>query len=79
VTVLFNGMKFLILIHHRTGKWRPWFSIKLGVVGRYYDLITPLGSGGQPFEIYYLKKDGYSGETSTAIPLAKYMFWQFTF
>ena len=76
LTTLFNGMKFLFLIHNKTKKWRPWFSYKLGVHGRYYDLITPLGTGGQPFEIYYLKKDGYSGDISTAIPLAKYMIWQ---
>ncbi len=77
--VAFNTLKFAILIRHRTKKWHLWFSFKLATIGRYYDLITPLGSGGQPFEIYYLKKNGFSGETSTAIPLAKYMAWQFTF
>lgn len=79
VTVIFNTLKFLFLIHSRTKKWRPWFSFKLATVGRYYDLITPMGSGGQPFEIYYLKKDGYSGDIATAIPLAKYMAWQVAF
>lgn len=78
-TVLCNTAKFSILIHNKTGKWRLWFSFKLATIGRYYDLITPMGSGGQPFEIYYLKKDGYSGDTATAIPLAKYMIWQFAF
>lgn len=78
-TVIFNSAKFSILIHSKTGKWRPWFSFKLATIGRYYDHITPMGSGGQPFEIYYLKKNGYSGDTATAIPLAKYMIWQFSF
>lgn len=78
-TVIFNALKFLFLIHSRTKKWRPWFSLKLASIGRYYDLITPMGSGGQPFEIYYLKKDGYTGDISTAIPLAKYMAWQVAF
>lgn len=78
-TVIFNTLKFSILIKAKTNKWRPWFSFKLATIGRYYDHITPLGSGGQPFEIYYLKKDGYSGDIATAIPLAKYMAWQFTF
>ena len=27
----------------------------------------------------YLKKDGYSGDIATAIPLAKYMVWQIAF
>ena len=78
-TVIFNTLKFSILIRAKTKKWRLWFSFKLATIGRYYDHITPLGSGGQPFEIYYLKKDGYSGDIATAIPLAKYMAWQFTF
>lgn len=79
ITCLFNTMKFSFLIHNKTGKWRPWFSFKLATIGRYYDHITPLGSGGQPFEIYYLKKNGYSGDVATAIPLAKYMVWQIAF
>lgn len=78
-TVILNGCKFLILIHHRTKKIRFNFSVKMAVIGRYYDLVTPLGSGGQPFEIYHLKRNGYSGETAAAIPLAKYMFWQIAF
>ena len=79
LTVIFNTMKFLFLIYSRTKKWRPWFSFKLATIGRYYDHITPMGSGGQPFEIYYLKKNGYSGDIATAIPLAKYMVWQIAF
>jgi len=78
-TSIFNGCKFMFLIHNKTKKWRPFYSYKLGAFGRYYDHITPLGSGGQPFEIYYLKKEGYSGDVATAIPLAKYMIWQISF
>lgn len=78
-TNIFNGLRFSTFIYSKTGKFRPIFGYKLGAYGRYYDLVTPLGSGGQPFEIYYLKKNGYSGEASTAIPLAKYMSWQLTF
>lgn len=79
LTVVFNTFKFAILIKNRTGKFRFWFSLKLASIGRYYDHITPLGTGGQPFEIYYLKKNGYTGDTATAIPLAKYMIWQISF
>lgn len=78
-TVCFNTLKFSILIKNKTGKFRLWFSFKLATIGRYYDHVTPLGSGGQPFEIYYLKKNGFSGDEATAIPLAKYMIWQISF
>ena len=79
LTVLLNTLKYIFLILHNTGRFRPWFSFKLASIGRYYDLITPLGSGGQPFEIYYMKKNGYSSDTATAAPLTKYMIWQFSF
>lgn len=78
-TIIFNSLKFSVLIKNKTGKFRPWFSFKIASIGKYYDNITPLGTGGQPFEIYYMKKNGYSGDTSTAIPLAKYMSWQVSF
>lgn len=78
-TVIFNTLKLVILIRHRTGKFKFWTSFKVSSIGKYYDNITPLGSGGQPFEIYHLKKAGYSADTATAIPLAKYMIWQITF
>lgn len=79
LTVIFNTLKFSVLIKNKSGKFRFWFSLKLATIGRYYDCVTPLGSGGQPFEIYHLKKNGYSGDTATAIPLAKYMGWQISF
>ena len=78
-TNLINGLKFLIYIKHKTGKFKPLFSLKVAMVGRYYDLITPLGSGGQPFEVHYFRKHGYTAETSTTIPVAKYMVWQLSF
>ncbi len=79
LTNIFNGAKFAVFIFSKTRKFRPVFSYKLAAFGRYYDLITPMSTGGQAFEIYYLKKNGYSGEASTSLPMAKYMAWQVTF
>ena len=40
------------------------------LLGRYYDNITPAAIGGQPFQIYYMRKNsGLPGGVSTAIPL----------
>lgn len=76
-TVIFNALKTFFLVHNKTRKWRPIFSFKAATISRYYDLMTPFSSGGKPFEIYYLKKNNHSGDVATAIPLAKYMVWQF--
>ncbi len=40
------------------------------LIGRYYDNITPAAVGGQPFQIYYMRKNsGLPNGVSTAIPL----------
>lgn len=49
------------------------------LLGRYYDNITPSGVGGQPFQIYYLKKNGIRSSDSAAIPLVGFVSMQFAF
>lgn len=40
------------------------------LLGKYYDNITPAAIGGQPFQIYYMRKNsGLSKGTSTSIPI----------
>ena len=40
------------------------------LLGRYYDNITPAAVGGQPFQIYYMRKNsGLSRGASTSIPM----------
>lgn len=40
------------------------------LLGRYYDNITPAAVGGQPFQIYYMRKNsGLPSGVSTSIPL----------
>ena len=65
-------LKFSLITHATTGKLKPLNSIKVAFLGRYYDGITPFSAGGQPMQIVYLHKKGYSGGTSTAIVLIKY-------
>ena len=43
-------------------------------MGKYYDNITPFASGGQPFQIHYLHKKGFSGGESTAVIFIKFCF-----
>lgn len=42
------------------------------IIVKYYDSITPLGGGGQPFEIYYLRKKGLPIGIASGIPLVSY-------
>lgn len=71
-----DSFRVWILIKHATGHNRPWLSFKSIVTQRFYDNITPLATGGQPFQIFYLNKRGLSASTATSVPLAKYIFGQ---
>ncbi len=59
-----------------TGRARPFLSYKSVAVCRFYDSMTPLSTGGQPFQIYYLTKRGVSGSTASSVPLGKYVYGQ---
>lgn len=67
-----ESVKYFIVTHAVTGKFRPLDSIKVGFVGKYYDDITPFSMGGQPMQIVYLHKKGHSAGISSAIILIKY-------
>ena len=50
------------------------------LLGRYYDNITPASVGGQPFQIYYMRKySGLSAGVSTSITLFGMVSWQIGF
>ena len=77
--ILFDSLKYSYLLKISTGKWRLKNAIKVMLLGKYYDGITPLGTGGQPFQIYYLHKRQVPAGVATAIPLVKYIVTAFVF
>lgn len=74
-----KSIRFNILIKDTTGRSRPFLSYKVAALGRYYDNITPMATGGQPFQVLYLNRRGLSASTALSIPLAKYFINQFAF
>lgn len=77
--MILKSVRFNILIKESTGRSRPFLSYKTAALGKYYDNITPMATGGQPFQIYYLNKRGLSASTAISVPLAKYFVNQFAF
>ena len=53
--------------------------IQVVFLGKYYDSITPSGTGGQPFQIYYLHKNGYSNGASATLTLMGFFTFQIGF
>ncbi len=42
-------------------------------LGRYYDALMPTGGGGQPFQIYWLSRNGYSTRASSVMPASYFI------
>ena len=74
--MLCDQFSFATLIHKSTKVYRPNLSYKVSAIGRYYDVITPFATGGQPFQIYYLSKYGIKPSEAVSITLGKYIFRQ---
>ncbi len=72
--ILVESGKYAFLLKISTKKFRFRTSFKTMFLGKYYDGITPLSTGGQPFQIYYLhKKHDIPQGVATAIPLVRYI------
>lgn len=64
------------LLKQSTGKWKLGTAYKVTQIGKYYDNVTPLATGGQAFQVTYLKSRGVPIHTALSIPMAKYVFSQ---
>lgn len=77
--MLSETLKFNVLIRKATGRNRFALSYKTAVLGRYYDVITPFATGGQPFQIFYTNKYGIRGGESFSITMSEHMFQQIAY
>lgn len=75
----FKGLKLSVMCKKLTGKFHLKTCIETGVIGLYYNCITPLAVGGQPFEIYHLSKHGVHGGAAASLPIAAFFTNQLAF
>lgn len=76
ISILMESCKYCILVRHKTGVWNFRLGLRTTIMGKYYDNITPLSSGGQPFQIFYLKKDGVPLGVATGLPFISFFLNQ---
>ena len=69
-----DGLKYSVASKITVGKLAYRFNIGVGIMGRFYDNITPFSTGGQPYQVYQYYKRGYPPSVATAIPIVKYVF-----
>ncbi len=70
-------MKYAVIMKTTTGKLNLRSSVKVAFLGKFYDNVTPFAAGGQPMQIYYLHKKGFSGGVSGAVVMIKYFAQMF--
>ncbi len=85
LAVLFGVFAFIMFLDaHRTNcflkrsgnRSRPFLCFKMCAIGRYYDNITPMSSGGEPSQIFYMSHRGLDASSSISVPMARYVVSQ---
>lgn len=71
IKIIADTMCYHVLIKDTTGEGRFWLSLKIAMIGKYGDAVTPMGTGGQPFQIYFLHKYNVELSKSASIPLTR--------
>lgn len=77
--LVFEVIKYLIVMKKICGFVRVKVAAESVLLGRYYDNITPFGSGGQPFQIYYLNRAGLGAAQSATLPVMGFLSMQYAF
>ena len=72
IALFVEALKRFILLNKALNKKLPLISLNASIVCKYYNNITPLAGGGQPFEIYYLRKKGVPVGIASGVPLVAY-------
>ena len=85
IPVVFAMFGIIMLIDaHRTNLFlkksgnrsRPYLCYKMCAIGKYYDNITPMSSGGEPSQIFYMNHRGLDAGTSISVPMGRYVVSQ---
>ena len=71
--------KYTRMIMTSAGRCDRRGALNCVLIGRYADNVTPFGAGGQPFQIGYLHRRGYSAGVSSAVPIAGFLTQQVAF
>ena len=67
-----ESVKYVLLTRCYGNKLKISKCMKVALIGKYYDNITPTYSGGQPMQIYFFYKNGISGAQGSSIAFMKY-------
>ena len=66
LSLVFKSLSLQIFIREHKDDYSFKNSFNLTLIGQFLNGITPFSSGGQPFEVYLLKKEGHRISDSTS-------------
>ena len=69
-------LKYLLMMRSLGERVSLRVAFETAALGKYYDCITPSGAGGQPFQILWLHRHGYSDGGSSAMTISGYITMQ---
>lgn len=75
---LFEAYMLDMLVQKLSGKRQLWTTIKMTIIGQYYSFITPFATGGQPAQLYIMKRDRISASKGTVVLASKFIIFQVT-
>ena len=73
---LAESLKYLLMMKSLGEKPSFRIAFETAALGKYYDCITPSGAGGQPFQILWLHRHGYSDGAASAMTITGYVTMQ---
>lgn len=76
ISLLFKSISLKIFINEYKKEYSIKNAYQLTLIGQFLNGITPFQSGGQPFQIYLLKKDGIRISDSTNAMIKDFIVFQ---
>lgn len=76
ISLLFKSISLYLFIKERKKDYNFKNAFSLTLIGQFLNGITPFQSGGQPFQIYLLKKDGIRLSDSTSSMIKDFISFQ---
>ncbi|NMD37825.1 MAG: flippase-like domain-containing protein [Christensenellaceae bacterium] len=74
--MVFETISINAFIKQQNYKVSLWHIFKVVLIGNYYSNITPSSTGGQPMQVYYLKKYGVPIGVGTSILAVRFFVYQ---
>ena len=74
--VIAQSLKYVLMMRSLGEPVSFRIAFETAALGKYYDCITPSGAGGQPFQILWLHRRGYSDGGASAMTITDYITMQ---